>query len=233
MLTSIHPPYPCLVVPQQLPLQQLQRRSSMMSASHPALLALASGLARVHVRELALALVLVARGSWQCLAMLQTRYVHCVCVCVCGCNHVYRCCGMTVSGTRCQAGHHHRHWNARLASAGRSGVMRTGRIMQSATRYAMKSVYEKVHPHQYTQPRRHTHTVLTSPPHNNSNKARRGFWNRPKIIVDWNIAQEERKATWFEVRDGAIDATAITGAKRCSCHSPLSCGVSPYVSALL
>lgn len=63
-----------------------------------------------------------------------------------------------------------------------------------------------------TQPRRHAHTVLTSPPHNNSNKARRGFWNRPKIIVDWNIAQEERKATWFEVRDGVIDATAITSA---------------------
>jgi len=29
--------------------------------------------------------------------------------------------------------------------------------------------------------------------------SKKGFYNRPKIVVDWNIPQEERKATWFEV----------------------------------
>lgn len=35
------------------------------------------------------------------------------------------------------------------------------------------------------------------------NKGSRHFYNRPRITVGWEIVQEERKATWFEVRGAA------------------------------
>lgn len=36
-----------------------------------------------------------------------------------------------------------------------------------------------------------------------------GFYNPPKIVVDWHVAQEERKATWFEVRELALLCTSM------------------------